>query len=97
MKLRVDDIRVHVATRFHIEGSVLAGTIRSRPLEFDSRVTVASPEPPEKIAHLIRIGENSCYVLQSLLSPVKINASATLNGRPLTVTPVGTGKAPSAS
>jgi hypothetical protein len=72
-----------VATRFHIEGSALAGTIRSHPLEFDSRVTVASPEPPEKIAHLVRIGENSCYVLQSLLTPVKVNTTATLNGQPL--------------
>jgi hypothetical protein len=74
-----------VATRFHIEGSVLAGTIRSQPLEFDSRVTVASPEPPEKIANLIRVGEASCYVLQSLLPPVKVNGSATLNGAPLDV------------
>lgn len=74
-----------MATRFHIEGSALAGTIRSHPLEFDSRVTVASPEPPEKIAHLVRVSENSCYVMQSLLTPVKVNASATLNGQPLDV------------
>ena len=85
MKLQIDDMRVHVATRFHIEGSVLAGTIRSHPLEFDSRVTVTSPEPPEKIAHLVRVSENSCYVMQSLLTPVKVNGSATLNGEPLDV------------
>jgi len=74
-----------VATRFHIEGSALAGTIRSHPLEFDSRVTVASPEPPEKIAHLVRVGENSCYVMQSLLAPVRVNTTTTLNGQPLDV------------
>lgn len=74
-----------MATRFHIEGSALAGTIRSHPLEFDSRVTVASPEPPEKIAHLVRVGENSCYVMQSLLMPVRVNTTTTLNGQPLDV------------
>ncbi len=74
-----------MATRFHIEGSALAGTIRSHPLEFDSRVTVASMEPPEKIAHLVRVGENSCYVIQSLLTPVRVNTTATLNGQPLDV------------
>lgn len=74
-----------MATRFHIEGSALAGTIRSHPLEFDSRVTVASPEPPEKIAHLVRVGENSCYVMQSLLTPVRVNTTTTLNGQLLDV------------
>ena len=74
-----------MTTRFHIEGSALAGTMQSRVYEFDSRVTVVSPEPPEKIANVIRLGESTCFVLQSLLTPVKVNSSATLNGRPLEV------------
>ena len=85
LKLRVDDVRVHITTRFHIEGSALAGTMQSRVHEFDTRVTVASPEPPEKIANLIRLGERTCFVMQSLVTPVKMNSSATLNGRPLEV------------
>ena len=83
MKLQVDDVRVHVTTRFHIEGSALAGTMQSRVHEFDCRVTVSSPEPPEKIANLVRLGERTCFVMQSLLSPVRVNSSATLNGRAL--------------
>jgi len=83
--LEIDDVRVHVTTRFHIEGSALAGTIQSRPLEFDSRVTVQSPESSETIARLIRISEQSCFVMQSLLAPVKVNSSATLNDQPLDV------------
>jgi hypothetical protein len=85
LKLQLEDIRVHVTTRFHIEGSALAGTLKSQALVFDSRVTVKSPEPPEKIARLIRVGENSCYVLQSLLHPVTVNSSVTLNGHILDV------------
>ncbi len=88
MELQIDDVRVHVTTRFHIEGSALAGTMQSRVHEFDSRVTVSSREPAEKIAKLIRLGENTCFVMQSLLSPVKVNSSATLNGQPLHVTAV---------
>jgi len=79
----VDDVRVHVTTRFHIEGSALAGTMQSRVHEFDCSVAVSSPEPAESIANLIRLGENTCFVLQSLLNPVRVNTSATLNGRPL--------------
>ena len=85
LKLQIDDIHAHVTTRFHIEGSALAGTMKSRVHEFDCRVTVASPEPPEKIANLIRLGEDTCFVMQSLLTPVKVNSSTTLNGRPLEV------------
>ena len=85
LKLQVEDVRVHITTRFHVEGSALAGTVQSHVKEFDCRVTVASPEPPEKIANLIRLGENTCFVLQSLLTPVKVNSSTTLNGRPLQV------------
>ncbi len=81
--MQVEDIRVHVTTRFHIEGSALAGTLRSEARDFDCRIIVKSPEPPEKIARLIRVGENSYYVLQSLLKPVKVNSSVTLNGTPL--------------
>lgn len=83
--MKIDDARVHVTTRFHIEGSTLAGTVQSRALEFDCRVTVTSPEPPERIAHLIRVSEQTCFVMQSLVGPVKVNSSTTLNGRPLAV------------
>lgn len=79
-KLQIDDIRMSVTTRFHIEGSVLADTLQSRPLEFDSRIEVDSPEPPERIARLLRTAENSCYVMQSLRLPVRVNRSFALNG-----------------
>lgn len=80
-KLRIDDVRMRITTRFHIEGSVLADTLQSRPLQFDTRVEIDSPEPPERIASLLRTAENSCYVVQSLLQPVHIHRSFTLNGQ----------------
>ncbi len=81
--MRIDDVRVHVNTRFHIEGSALEGTIRSWPLEFECRVAIQSPEPTDKVARLINIADRSCYVLQSFLNPVTVNRSVTLNGQAL--------------
>ena len=37
----------------------------------------------EKMARLVRMAEDSCYVLQSLLNPVVVNRTVTLNGQAL--------------
>jgi hypothetical protein len=74
---------MRVTTRFHIEGSVLRGTLASRPLRFDVEVDVVSPEPEERIARLLRTAERSCYVLQSLLEPVDVRRAYRLNGEAL--------------
>jgi hypothetical protein len=44
---------------------------------------VESGEPPEKIRHLIKMGEQTCFTLQSLINPVPVKTSVTLNGEPL--------------
>lgn len=85
LKLRLDSVRMRVTTRFHIEGSIMKGTLGSRPLEFDAQVELDSPESPEALARLVRIAEQSCYVVQSLLRPVQVNRSVVVNGRPLEV------------
>lgn len=72
-----------VTTRFHIEGSALAQTLQGRPLAFDARVEIESPEAVEQIRRLLRTAEESCYVLQSLLGPVEVERSYALNGEEL--------------
>jgi hypothetical protein len=84
-KLQVDDVRMSVTTRWHIEGSIIAGTVRSQPLEFDLHIAVESPEPAEKVATMLRVAEQTCYVVQSLRAP--LNKTYSLNGRPLELTP----------
>lgn len=83
LKLQLDDVRVHVITRFHIEGSIFKGTLASEPLEFDSRIEIQSAEPEEQIRQLVTIAENSCYVMQSVAKQVKVNRSFELNGQAL--------------
>ena len=80
-KLQVDDVRMTVTTRWHIEGSIIKGTVRSAPLEFDTHIEVDSAEPPEVIATMLRVAEQTCYVVQSLRAT--INKTFSLNGRPL--------------
>ncbi len=85
LKIQLDDVRINITTRFHKEGSVLAGTMQGRPLEFDCRMTVKSSEPSEKVAHMIRMADDGCFVLQSLLNRVTVSRSFALNGQDLKV------------
>lgn len=83
LKLKIEEVRMRVTTRFRMEGSALAGSIRGYPLEFDCRMEIISPEPPERVQKLIRMAHNSCFVLQSLLMPVTVHRAVTLNGQVL--------------
>jgi len=83
LKVEIVDIRLHVTTRIHFEASPLAATPQSDALEFDCRVTMKSEGPPERIARLIRMDDNTCHFLQSLITPANVSSSATLGGQPL--------------
>jgi hypothetical protein len=83
LKLRLDDVRMSVTARFHIEGSILAETLASRPLDFDTRIEIDSPEARETLVRLLRLAEQSCYVMQSLLAPVRVHRSFVVNGEAL--------------
>ncbi|RMG50496.1 MAG: hypothetical protein D6723_12215 [Acidobacteria bacterium] len=82
-KLDVRSIRLKQVTRFYMKGSALAGTLRGGPLGLETEIAVESDEPPEKIRHLIKMGEQTCFTLQSLIHPVPVKTRATLNGHPL--------------
>ena len=85
MKIAVDKARVYVGMRTKQEGSVLQGTVKASCLGIETRLELESPEPPERIAALVRNAENGCFTMQALLVPVAITRSVTLNGSPLAV------------
>lgn len=66
-----------------MRGSALAGTMRGGPIGLETRIEVESEEPPERIRQLVKMGEQTCFTLQSLLQPVPVTTSVLLNGRPL--------------
>ena len=82
-KLHVTGIRLKQITRFFMKGSALQGTLQGGALGLETQIAVESCESPDKIRHLIRMGEQTCFTLQSLLHPVPVKTSATLNGEPL--------------
>lgn len=82
-KLNVKSIRIKQVTRFFMRGSALAGTLRGGALGLESEIEVESDEPEEKIRHLIKMGEQTCFTLQSLVNPVPVTTTVQLNGRPL--------------
>lgn len=84
-KLDVRKMRIKQITRFFMKGSALQGTLRGGSLGLETQIEIESPEPPEKIRHLVRMGEQTCFTLQSLIHPVPIKTSSLLNGQPLTL------------
>ena len=83
LKMRVDGARMHVTARFKVEGSVLNDTVQAEMVGVETRLELDSPEPPEKIARLVRNAERGCFVMQGLLRPVPIQSATVLNGQPL--------------
>ena len=83
IKLNIKSIRLKQITRFFMKGSALAGTLRGGSLGLETQIEVESSEPPEKIRHLVKMGEQTCFTLQSLINPVPVKTSVTLNGAPL--------------
>lgn len=85
MKLTLTDVHVDQTVRFYRMGSVLGGSIQSGSMGIDVVVDIASDEPEERIAKLIRVARASCFTHGAIANPVTIETSARLNGEPLDV------------
>jgi hypothetical protein len=70
-------------TRFFMKGSALEGTMRGGSLGLETHIDVESDEPPEKIREYIKMGEQTCFTLQSLIEPVPTRTHVKLNGNNL--------------
>jgi len=84
MKTKIDKARVFVKARFKTEGSVLAETVKAQAVGFETRLEIQSEAPAERVTAVVRNAENGCYVLQSLLHPVPVARTVSLNGAELT-------------
>jgi len=84
-KLHLKAIRLKQITRFFMKGSALQGTLRGGPLGLETHIEIESNESPDQIRHLIQMGEQTCFTLQSLIHPVPVKTSVMLNGEPLVV------------
>ncbi len=83
-KVKLDDVRIDQTMTIYRTGSIKGGTITSGVRVLSLSIDVDSPEPPERVAELIRVARESCFTHGALTQPVEIQTSLTLNGEPLT-------------
>jgi organic hydroperoxide reductase OsmC/OhrA len=85
LKVTVTRMTMRVRTRFRVTGAVLNDTIDAEMLGAETTLELESPDPPERVAKVIKNAERGCFVMQALLRPVPVTGQAILNGRPLPV------------
>ena len=83
LKVEVTRMTMHVTARFRVTGSVLDDTIEGEMLGAETRLELESPDPPERVAKVVRNAERGCFVMQALLRPVPVVGRTFLNHEPL--------------
>ena len=83
LKVAVNGMRMRVSARYRVDGSVLNDTIQGQMLGAETTLEIDSPDPPERVARLVRNAERGCFVMQALLKPVPVTGRTMLNGVPL--------------
>ncbi len=83
LKVRVETMRMRVVARYRVDGSVLNDTIEGQMVGAETTLELESPEPPERVARVVRNAERGCFVMQALLKPVAVTATTRLNGATL--------------
>ena len=83
LKVTVNAMRMRVIARYRVDGSVLNDTVEGRMLGAETTLEIDSPDPPDRVAKVVRNAERGCFVLQALQNPVPVMARTMLNGAPL--------------
>jgi hypothetical protein len=83
LEVTVESMTMRVIARYRVEGSVRNDTVEGRMLGAETVLEVRSPDPPERVARVIRNAERGCFVLQALTRPVPVVSRTVLNGAPL--------------
>lgn len=85
LKMEPRNVRIKVTSKFFREGSVIAGTAKSVCDGITTELALESEEPPERVAHLIRMAEASCYTMAAIRNVVPVELVSTVNNRPFDV------------
>ena len=87
LKLEVKSAKARVRGRYFGSGSIKAETVSTGCEGIETELTIESDEDPEKIAQLVRVSEDGCFVIQSLRRPTPVSMSVRLNGTEINVRP----------
>jgi hypothetical protein len=85
LKVSVTRMTMHVKASFRVTGSVLDDTIDGEMLGAETTLALESPDPPDRVARVVRNAERGCFVMQALLRPVPMTGRTFLNDEPLVV------------
>src|SRR5881409_1145912 len=80
LKVTVNGMRMRVTARYRVDGSVLNDTVQGRMLGAETTLEIDSPDPPERVAKVVRNAERGCFVMQALQHPVPVTGRTLLNG-----------------
>ncbi len=81
LKVSVTRMTMHVKASFRVTGSVLDDTIDGEMLGAETTLALESPDPPDRVARVVRNAERGCFVMQALLRPVPVTGRTLLNRR----------------
>lgn len=76
------NVRIKVTAKYYREGSVLQGTAKVTCDSICTELSLDSDEPPERVAHLIRMAEASCFTMAALRNNTPCDLVSTVNGQP---------------
>jgi len=85
LKVSVTRMTMSVKASFRVTGSVLNDTIEGEMLGAETTLQLESPDPPDRVARVVRNAERGCFVMQALLRPVPVTGRTLLNREPLVV------------
>ena len=85
LKIEPRDVRIQVTAKYFREESVIQGTARMTCDIIRTELSLDSDEPPERIAHLIRMAEASCFTMAALRDNTPVEQVSSVNGQPFDV------------
>ena len=59
---------------------MLAGTAQGRLTQLDVELQLQSPSDPATVAELVRLADETCFVIQAVKNPQESTLVASLNG-----------------
>src|SRR5207244_11606110 len=83
LKITVNGMRMRVTARYRVDGSVLNDTVQGRMLGAETTLEIDSPDPPERVAKVVRNAERGCFVWQALPNPPPVNGRTLPHGSAL--------------
>ncbi len=98
IKIEPRNVRITVIAKYFRDGSVIQGTAMATCDGIRTELALESDEPPERVAHLIRMAEANCYAMAAIRGIAPCELASTVNGQPFDATarsrPLATGPHP---